>query len=157
MKTLEINRDGSAISETNLRDTFLKKTEGYVMQVTRFVVNNSPTLNLIDEPMFTVLTRGGQANDTVDTVQVLNPPLIFQPTNYRTYLELARQLEKFCKQIDQQLQQASVAFSLQSNGLFQLGSRSSPVWTIKHDGWHSNHHVRPPTFRGRRRSSTSCP
>ena len=120
LKTLEINRDGSAISETNLRDTFLKKTEGYVMQVIRFVVNNSPTLNLIDEPMFTVLTRGGQVNDTVDTVQVPNPPLIFQPTNYRTYLELARQLEKFCKQIDQQLQQASVAFSLQSNGLFQL-------------------------------------
>ena len=59
LKTLEINRDGSASSETNLKDTFLKKTEGYVMQVTRFVVNNSPPLNLIDEPMFTVLRRGG--------------------------------------------------------------------------------------------------
>ena len=131
LKTLEINRDGSASSETNLKDTFLKKTEGYVMQVTRFVVNNSPPLNLIDEPMFTVLRRGSQAGHTVANVQPVIPPLIFQPTSYKTYLELARQLELFCQQIDIQLdpgignridpnQQRSVAFSLQSNGLFQL-------------------------------------
>ena len=131
LKTLEINRDGSASSETNLKDTFLKKTEGYVMQVTRFVVNNSPPLNLIDEPMFTVLIRGDQNQNRVDNVDVLDPPLIFQPTSYKTYLELARQLEIFCQQIDIQLdpgagqrvdpnQHRSVAFSLQSNGLFQL-------------------------------------
>ena len=117
-KSLEINREGSASSNTVLKDTFLKKAEGYVCQVTRFVVNNTPPLNLIDEDMITVQRRG---NAAIANVLHLNDTLrILKPGPYRTWLELARKIEEFCDNLNTHFQQASIEFRLLGNGWFQL-------------------------------------
>ena len=117
-KSLEINREGSASSNTVLKDTFLKKAEGYVCQVTRFVVNNTPPLNLIDEDMITVQRRG---NAAIANVLHLNDTLrIFKPGPYRTWLELARKIEEFCDNLNTHFQQPSIEFRLLGNGWFQL-------------------------------------
>ena len=120
LKTLEINRDGSASSDTVLKDTFLKKAEGYVCQVSRFIVNNTPRLNLIDEVMIEVLRRGQAPGDTVGTVLPTGGQPEFQPSAYRTYLELARKMEQYCVALNDHFGQPSIEFQLRSNGTFQL-------------------------------------
>ena len=49
LKTLEISRDNSNESVTMLRDDFLKKPENYTLNVSKFITNTTPVLNLIDE------------------------------------------------------------------------------------------------------------
>ena len=120
LKTLEINRDGSATSDTVLKDTFLKKAEGYVCQVQRFIVNNTPRLNIVDEVMIEVRRRGHLPGDTVGTVLPTGGQPQFKPTAYRTYLELARKMEQYCDALNDHFNQRSVAFLLRSNGTFQL-------------------------------------
>ena len=55
LKSLEINRQNSNTSETILKDKFLSKTDNFVCEVSRFIISNSPQINLIDEDMFQVL------------------------------------------------------------------------------------------------------
>ena len=99
-KTLEISRDNSNRSQTMLRDDFLKKTENYTLNVTNFITSTAPVLNTIDEIMFRVLARGN-TGETVFQAIAREPPFLtasnrmFTPKPYRTWMELARQLDVF--------------------------------------------------------------
>ena len=101
IKTLEISQDESNVSKTMLADELLKKTENYVLEVTRFVSNVTPNLNTIDENAIEVLRRPNHdqgAAQTVATMAAHNLPdaiRIFKPTNAKTALEIVRQLIVF--------------------------------------------------------------
>lgn len=102
VKTLEVSRDNSNRSVTMLKDEFLQKTENYTLNVMNFITNTAPPLNTIDEVMFEVFARG----DTGETIAqaVAREPAFLTPTNrsftpapYRTWMELARQIDNYFK------------------------------------------------------------
>ena len=97
LKTLEISRDNSNESVTMLRDDFLKKPENYTLNVSKFIMNTTPPLNLIDEIMFDVLPMG-DPNDLPDRLLEYTT---FKPSKYYTWLELARQINEWTKKLQQ--------------------------------------------------------
>ena len=100
IKTLEITRENSNRSYTTLSTNFLEKTENYILNVTDFVTNTSPPMNLIEGPYFTLMPLGDQGQTLVQAAAAANAPEIasFTPTPYRSWLELGRQLDTFFKQ-----------------------------------------------------------
>ena len=91
LKTLTISRTASDKSTTTLKDDFIKKTSNYVCQIPRFIMNNATKLSLLDEVMFEILIKDNYifpAEWPIDAYQ-------FRPRPYRTWVELARQLERF--------------------------------------------------------------
>ena len=100
VKSLEISRDGSNRSNTMLKNTFLKKANNYVCQLTKFVTNLTPKLNLDNEIMFEILPRGGVgvATDFMTfPVHWRDDWRQFKPTPYFSVCDLALQLETFFK------------------------------------------------------------
>ena len=102
LKTLTITRTGSHRSYTTLKDDLIKKTSNYVVQIPRFIMNNSTVLSLIDEVMFEILPLGRDGEDPENDNQFVDHILPwpvelyqFRPKRYRTWVELARQLERF--------------------------------------------------------------
>jgi hypothetical protein len=93
-KTLEVSRENSNRSNTTLSTDFLLKAENYVVNVTNFVTSTTPVLNLIKGPFFTVRPVGDN-NEDQDDAEQKDQAREFEPTPYRTWLELARQCEKF--------------------------------------------------------------
>ena len=98
LKTLTISRTASDKSITTLKDDFIKKTSNYVCQIPRFIMNNATKLSLLDEVLFEIRPKG----DADDDATLLNFPgnwpldaYQFKPRPYRTWVELARQLERF--------------------------------------------------------------
>ena len=98
MKTIQISRDGSSKSNTMLKATFLKNTQNYVCQMTRFITNITPPLNIDDEIMFEILPRGAEGAQLANT----NFPAYwkdewrqFRPRPYYSVTELAVQIRKF--------------------------------------------------------------
>ena len=120
LKSLEVNRQNSNTSETILKDKFLSKTDNFVCEVSRFIISNSPQINLIDEDMFQVLTRGDQNFTTATVVNLPYALAVFHPTNYRTWLELARQMEEFFSALNVHFDDDRIQFKLLPNGMFQL-------------------------------------
>ena len=104
IKTLEINREGSSKSFTSLKDSLIKKADNYVCQVSRFITNTTPNINLVDEVFIEILRRP-HSDDVIQSTTIeevvdngINPPdsiRQFRPKNYKTVLELARKLESF--------------------------------------------------------------
>ena len=98
LKTLTISRTASSDSITTLRDDFIKKTSNYVCQIPLFIMNNATRLSLLDEVMFEIRPKGAEDDDA--TVFVFPVPwqtssYQFRPRPYRTWVELARQMERF--------------------------------------------------------------
>ena len=96
-KTLTISRTASPESVTTLKDDFLKKTEDYICQIPTFVMNNATQLSLVDEVMFEIRPKGLPDADEA-TIQFdgwVVSDYAFRPKTYRTWLDLARQLERF--------------------------------------------------------------
>ena len=98
LKTLTVSRTASSTSTTTLKDDFLKKTENYVCQIPRFIMNNATKLSLIEEVMFEIRMKD---NPGVDA-SIVNFPdewnradFQFTAKPYRTWVELARQMERF--------------------------------------------------------------
>lgn len=98
LKTLTVSRTASSTSTTTLKDDFLKKTENYVCQIPRFIMNNATKLSLIEERMFEIRMKD---NPGVDA-SIVNFPdewnradFQFTAKPYRTWVELARQMERF--------------------------------------------------------------
>ena len=97
-KVLEITRENSNRSVTMLKEDFLTKSENYVLNVTDFVTSTSPPLNEIDEPYFRIMPRGDY-HETLVQAELRLPGFLdkvnvreFRPKNYRTWMELARQM-----------------------------------------------------------------
>lgn len=97
-KVLEITRENSNRSVTMLKEDFLTKSENYILNVTDFVTSTSPPLNEIDEPYFRIMPKGAH-NETIAQAELRLPVFLdnvnvreFRPTNYRTWMELARQM-----------------------------------------------------------------
>jgi hypothetical protein len=118
-KSLEINVDGSSESHTVLKDVFLKKAEDYVCQVARFMVNSLPPINIIDEPLLYIRTRG-DANDTVQTVANVGNVGIFQPPKVHSWVELTRRFVEFCTKFNAFLDEEYIKFVLTNTGQFEL-------------------------------------
>ena len=104
-KTIEVVRQNSNTSITMLKVDFLKKTANYILNVTDFVTNTTPPLNLIEEPYFTIMPRG-YVNETLADAEFRLPIFLqtdsiryFRPTYYRTWLELARQIDLFFEKL----------------------------------------------------------
>ena len=97
-KSLEISRENSNRSITNLHADFLQKAENYLLNVTDFVTNTSPPMNLLSGAYFRILPLGDQNESLLVAgvaAQAYEREVDFEPTVYRTWLELARQLEAF--------------------------------------------------------------
>lgn len=97
-KVLEVTRENSNRSVTMLKEDFLTKSENYVLNVTDFVTSTSPPLNEIDEPYFRIMSRG-EYHETLAQAELRLPSFLdnvnvreFRPKNYRTWMELARQM-----------------------------------------------------------------
>jgi len=100
VKSLEISRDGSNRSNTMLKNTFLKKANNYVCQLTKFVTNLTPKLNLDEEVMFEILPRGpamASRDNTTFPAHWKNRWRQFTPKPYFSVCDLALQLETFFK------------------------------------------------------------
>ena len=100
-KVLEVTRENSNRSVTMLKEDFLTKSDNYVLNVSDFVTNTSPPLNEIDEPYFTILARG-TLDQTIAEASARLPEFLqgidsFKPSKYRTWIELARQLDGWFK------------------------------------------------------------
>ena len=98
LKTLSISRTANSESICTLNDDFIKKTENYVCQIPRFIMNNASKLSLIDEVLFEIRKKGDGNDDATTIIFPANwAPADFQfrPKPYRTWIELARQLERF--------------------------------------------------------------
>lgn len=127
-RTIEINRDDSNTSETVLTDAFLTKTDNYLVQVSNFVNSNTQPLNTLNEAMFTIKQRGSIIN-TPDNMVALPVDIgVFRPTSYFSVLELARQLDKYCKRAteyiisedDLEEDDDVIDFDLNANGTFSF-------------------------------------
>ena len=105
-KTLEVSRENSNRTQTMLQTDFLKKGENYILNITDFVTSTSPPMNLLTGPFLTVQPLGDQNESQDDAFDISNFSLgndpnddftqkVFTPKPYRTWLELARQLEEF--------------------------------------------------------------
>ena len=104
-KALEVVRQNSNTSITMLKEDFLKKTANYILNVTDFVTNTTPPLNLIEEDYFRVMPRG-YVNETLNDAEDRLPIFLrndsirsFRPTYYRTWMELARQIDVFFEKL----------------------------------------------------------
>ena len=98
LKTLSVSRTANSESVCTLSDDFIKKTENYVCQIPRFIMNNASKLSLIDEVMFEIRQRGDADEDATLVQFPVNwapADYQFRPKQYRTWIELARQLERF--------------------------------------------------------------
>jgi hypothetical protein len=98
MKTIQISRDGSNQSHTMLKTTFLKKTENYVCQMTKFITNITPKLNADNEIMFEILPRGDQNTQVVNAIfpnYWKDEWRQFRPSPYYSVTELAVQIRRF--------------------------------------------------------------
>lgn len=98
-KTLEVTRENTNRSTTMLTTDFLKKSENYILNITDFITNTSPPMNLLDGYFLRIMPLG-DAGDSLYAAQAAfaAPPQVdFEPTVYRTWLELARQLDEFFK------------------------------------------------------------
>ena len=103
VKTLTISRDGSSSNVSILKNTFLKKTSNYVLQMRNFITNItpplSPPLGQNEPAMFTILPKGGlnievQAVD--HTAEWLDEAwYTFNPTPHFSVLGLALQMRRF--------------------------------------------------------------
>ena len=122
IKSLEINREGSHTSITTLRNELLKKANHYVCQIPRFITNTTPRLNLIDEVYVEILKRNDEDHTVATTAEDIPASVRqFKPQIYRTYLELARQLEVFCKKLDAYTGfDNGLTFCLLDSGMFTL-------------------------------------
>lgn len=100
IKSLEVTRENSNRSYCTLSTNFLEKTENYILNVTDFVTNTSPPMNLIEGPYLTLLPLGDQGQTPIQAAGVAGAPAVvsFTPTVYRSWLELGRQLDVFFKQ-----------------------------------------------------------
>jgi len=98
MKTIQITRDGSNQSNTMLKTTFLKTTENYVCQMTKFITNITPVLNSDSEIMFEILPKGDQNTQVANTAFPAywkNEWRQFSPRPYYSVTELAVQIRRF--------------------------------------------------------------
>lgn len=98
LKTLTITRDSSNESITMLKNNFLKKTENYVVQLTKFITNITPLLTTNEEMMFEILPKGLQNED----VDVVSFPAYwkdewrqFTPKPFYSVMDLAIQIKTF--------------------------------------------------------------
>ena len=99
-KALEITRENSNRSTTTLSTDFLQKTENYLLNVTDFVTNTSPPMNIIEGFYVRVLPLGNAGHTLAQAALVgeaFAPVVEFTPTVYRTWLDLGRQLDFFFK------------------------------------------------------------
>ena len=97
-KSLEITRENSNRSTTTLGTDFLKKSENYLLNVTDFVTNTSPPMNLLTGFYFRIMPMGNQGETLVNAAfnsNVRARQVEFEPTVYRSWLELGRQMELF--------------------------------------------------------------
>ena len=121
IKKLSVSRDGDSKSVTTFRDQFLKKTQNYVLQIPRFVTNVTPPLNLISEVMFELLPRGnvGVLPANVGANLIIKNAFTAKP--YRSWSELARQLQAFFKAADVEIgDENMIQFELLDDGCFRL-------------------------------------
>ena len=97
LKTLTITRDNSSESVLILKNKFLKKTNNYVLQLTKFITNITPQLNLIDEVMFKILPKGGVGEAYPKAFSGgWNPSYSeFRPAPYRSVADLVVQMQYF--------------------------------------------------------------
>ena len=98
MKAIQISRDGSNRSDTMLKTTFLKNTENYVAQMTKFITNITPPLNADDEIMFEILERGDQGTNVVNATfpaHWRDEWRQFRPRPYYSVTQLATQMRLF--------------------------------------------------------------
>lgn len=59
-KRMEITQIGSNQSESRLQSVFLDKPENYTLQIEKFIVDTTPTINRIEGPYFQILERPGE-------------------------------------------------------------------------------------------------
>ena len=107
-RTIEINRDSVAQSQTTLIEPLLKQSQNYLCQVQRFVTNITPAINTFSTSLLSVLAKPSPDDvGTIDTLEemqaeyggtVQNPDVFF-PTNIHSVTELARQLTEFCEEV----------------------------------------------------------
>ena len=104
-RTIEINRDSVAASQTTLIEPILKQAQNYTAQVQRFVTNITPQINTFTTPLLTILPKPTPQDvgtiDDLDDAELeygdeLPDKVEFIPTNIRSVTELARQLSEFC-------------------------------------------------------------
>ena len=110
-KSLEITRENSNRSTTSLNTDFLKKSENYILNVTDFVTNTSPPMNLLTGYYFRIMPMGNQNETLLAAAQALPTfrQLEFEPTVYRSWLELGRQMELFFNDVSTRDNEARVA------------------------------------------------
>lgn len=104
-KTIEINRDSVARSQTTLLEPLLKQSANYICQVQQFVTNITPAINTFSTSMLSVIPKpDSDDTDAFDTLLEIQAaygvefenPSVFFPTNIHSVTELARQLNEFC-------------------------------------------------------------
>jgi len=128
VKSLDISRDGSSASITILKSAFLKKTENYVCQMTKFITNITPPLNQLSEIMFSIRPKGIEGEDR----DGLNFPADwsveswtnFRPTPHYSLVGLAQQLQQFFHKF---------GFILRRIGSARLGNVPGKLIFIKHN------------------------
>ena len=105
LKRLEITQTASHKSQCTLESTFLTKPENYTLQLEHFLVDITPSLNLIEGPYFEVLRRPAYTDTvpededellTLDDMPVLGNK-DFLPVNPKTVLDVISQLHTFCQ------------------------------------------------------------
>ena len=106
-KRIEITQIGSHQSESRLQSIFLDKPENYTLQIEKFIVDTTPTINLIEGPYFQILERPGEGTTSggdlagfVDTDDIESEPINFTPVSPKSILDVFHQLEVFCKDHD---------------------------------------------------------
>ena len=100
-KSLEVTRENSNRSTTMLSTDFLKKGENYILNVTDFITNTSPPMNLLEGNFLRILPLGNYPENPADAQVAFGAktPVDFEPVVYRSWLELARQIEEFFKKL----------------------------------------------------------
>ena len=98
IKTLEISREGSNRSHVMLKNPFLKQSQNYVLQLTKFITNHTPRLNLDDEVVFEILPRGGAGTNVAAATfpaHFREEWRQFRPKPYFSVTDLAFQMVQF--------------------------------------------------------------
>ena len=80
-----------------LKESILKKSENWAVQLTDFVLSKQPPINLnMNEPFLEIKHYETEATDIVDLSAIYGNRTVFTPKKCISVIELFRQLKQFC-------------------------------------------------------------
>ena len=95
--TLTVLQTESAEANCMLKESILKKSENWAVQLTDFVLSKQPPINLnMNEPFLEIKHYETEATDIVDLTAIYGNRTVFTPKKCISVIELFRQLKQFC-------------------------------------------------------------